>query len=350
MLKYVTYLVNDNSMSIITLDQQLKRLKINSHELDNQVVFEYFNKLPSEERDEKFTKALYIGVLALMEDRLSAFLSKTQNELGTELENLKMIFEMKKEIFYKTAVKGMAAEDDIADFLNQYFETKKLSDKAQTTGTQEGLLPKNKSGDILCFVEGDENKKIVMEIKFDKSIKLGDIEDKDIFTKNKQDTAWSQIIEAKANRGAKVGIMVFDVSLCDSSILKETDSVAFIQVVGFIAIVDSQKGNYSNLLIAYYLARDIILHAKQLDFDGNTLGILMKRLIKDITTFMDVKSLVEDSMKINQQILERLDKGLASIEFCEKYLQKFLGDGKLTDSDLLDFYNGSELREKFSLK
>lgn len=41
-----------------------------------------------------------------MEDRLSAFLSKTSNELGTELESLKMIFEMKKEIFYKSSIKG----------------------------------------------------------------------------------------------------------------------------------------------------------------------------------------------------------------------------------------------------
>lgn len=61
-------------------------------------------------------KALYIGVLALMEDRLSAFLSKTSNELGTELESLKMIFEMKKEIFYKSSIKGVLAEEEIADF------------------------------------------------------------------------------------------------------------------------------------------------------------------------------------------------------------------------------------------
>ena len=66
------------------------------------VIFNYFNNLPAMERDEKFIRALYLGVLALMEDRLSAFLSKTNNELGTELESLKMIFEMKKELFYKS--------------------------------------------------------------------------------------------------------------------------------------------------------------------------------------------------------------------------------------------------------
>ncbi len=65
-------------------------------------------------------------VFALMEDRISAFLAKTTNELGTELESLKMIFEMKKELFYKTTIKGSLAEEDIAEFLNNYFAEKKL--------------------------------------------------------------------------------------------------------------------------------------------------------------------------------------------------------------------------------
>jgi hypothetical protein len=64
-----------------------------------------------------------------------------------------MLFELKKEIFYKSAVKGMMAEEDIAEFLNKYFEEKKWKDEAQTTGTSEGKLPKNKTGDIVCLVD-----------------------------------------------------------------------------------------------------------------------------------------------------------------------------------------------------
>jgi hypothetical protein len=70
-------------------------------------------------------RAIYIGVLAMMEDRLSSFLSKTSNELGTELESLKMIFEMKQELFYKTTMKGMIAEEDVAEYLNKFFKSKK---------------------------------------------------------------------------------------------------------------------------------------------------------------------------------------------------------------------------------
>jgi len=330
--------------NLITLDQKLKRVKINKAEIENEVVFNYFDNLSVKERDDKFYNALYIGVLALMEDRLSAFLAKTENELGTKLESLKMLFDLKKEIFYKTAVK----EDDITEYLNEYFEEKKWKDKAETTGTMEGKLPKNKTGDIVCFVEGEEDRKIVIEAKFDKSIKLGDISNKDMFTK-KYDTAWSQIIEAKANREGKVGIIVFDISLVDNSILKLTESVGYIQGVGFVAIVDSQRGDYSNLIIAYNLARDIVLNAKEIDFDEKTLNIILKRIIKDIDNFFEIRNLVESNIENNKKILEQLEKSLLLMEFNQEYLEKFLKDGKLTEEDLLEFYSGEEVKNKYEL-
>ena len=89
-------------MAKISLNQKLKRVEVKDFEIDNDIVFNYFNKLPAIDRESKLFRALYIGVLALMEDRISAFLSKTSNELGTELESLKMIFDMKKELFFKT--------------------------------------------------------------------------------------------------------------------------------------------------------------------------------------------------------------------------------------------------------
>ena len=188
---------------IVSLDQQNNRVKIAAFELENPIVFEYFSKRAAEEYDDILLRALYIGILALQEDRLASFFAKTENELGTHLESLKAIFEMKKEIFFKTAVKGMAAENDIIDFLNDdFFKRRGFEDVAEASGTAAGLIPGNKTGDILCKVAGQKSCGIAIEVKFDKSYKWGDIEDKDIFIK-KADTAWSQIIEAKANRAAR---------------------------------------------------------------------------------------------------------------------------------------------------
>jgi len=333
---------------MIKINHQLKRIEVKNFEIDNSIVFSYFDQLPASERDEKLFKALYIGVLALMEDRLSAFLSKTSNELGTELESLKMIFEMKKELFYKTTIKGSLAEEDIAEFLNEFFKEKRIKDVAYLTGNEAGNLPRNKTGDILCRINGDSDLRISIECKFDKSIKIGDIESKDVFTR-KYDTAWSQLIESDANRTSKVSIIVFDISLVDNSILKIFENVGFIHSIGFIAIIDSQKGDYSNLAIAYMLARDIAMNAKDVELDKDVLAMIVNRIIKDINEISQIKRMVEGNIENNKAILKQLEKSMLLMDFNQEYLLKFLKDGTLTKKDLLDFYMGEDVKDKYKL-
>jgi hypothetical protein len=333
---------------MLKLDQKLKRVEIKNFELDNDIVFTYFDNLPSSERDDKFIRALYIGVLAMMEDRFSAFLSKTTNELGTELESLKMIFEMKKEVFYKSTIKGTLAEDDIANFLNEYFKSKRMKDVALLTGNSAGELPRNKTGDIICEINGENEIKIAIECKFDKSVKLGEIESNNIFTR-KTDTAWSQLIESNANRKSKVSLIVFDISLVDNSILKFTDSVGYIPEVGFVSIVDSQKGDYKNLVIAYMLARDIAINARNIELDKDVLAMLVKRIIKDINEITTIKALVERNIENNKDILKQIEKSMLLMDFNQKYLTQFLQTGTLTKKDLLDFYSGDGVKDQYKL-
>ncbi|MFA7615499.1 MAG: hypothetical protein WCY16_02840 [Weeksellaceae bacterium] len=333
---------------MLKINQQLKRIEIKEFEIENQIVFNYFDNLPASERDEKLLRAIYIGVLALMEDRISSFLSKTSNELGTELESLKMIFEMKKELFYKSTIKGTLAEEEIAEFLNQYFADKKLKDRAFLTGNTTGNLPKNKTGDIICEVNGTPDLKIAIECKFDKSIRLGDIESKDVFTR-KTDTAWSQLIEAQANRDSKVSIIVFDISLIENSILRNYENVGYIPSIGFVAIINSQKGDYSNLAIAYMLARDIALNATKVELDKDILAVIVNRIIKDINEILAIKSLVLNNIDNNKAILKQLEKSILLMEFNQEYLKRFLSQGTLTKKDLLDFYSGEDIKDKYRL-
>nr|WP_320153965.1 hypothetical protein [uncultured Draconibacterium sp.] len=333
---------------MLKINQQLKRIEIKEFEVENQIIFNYFDNLPVAERDEKLLRAIYIGVLALMEDRISTFLSKTSNELGTELESLKMIFEMKKELFYKSSIKGILAEDEIAEFLNQYFAEKRLKDRATLTGNSVGILPKNKTGDIICEIDGNSNLKIAIECKFDKSVRLGNIETKDLFTR-KADTAWSQLLEAQVNREAKVSLIVFDISLVDNSVLKEVENIGYIPEIGFVAIINSQKGDYSNLAIAYMLARNIALNARQVDLDKDTLMILVNRLIKDINEITTIKNLVNSNIENNKSILKQLEKSILLMEFNQEYLRKFLKEGTLTKEDLLNYYQGEDVKDKYRL-
>lgn len=333
---------------MVKLNQQLKRLEIQEFEIENQIVFNYFDNLPATERDDKLLRAIYIGVLALMEDRISAFLAKTNNELGTELESLKMIFEMKKELFYKSTIKGTLAEEDIAEYLNNFFSEKRIKDRAFLTGNAAGNLPRNKTGDIICEINGSPDLKIAIECKFDKSVKLGDIETKEIFIR-KTDTAWSQLIEAQANRDSQVSLIVFDISLVDNSVLKIFDNVGYIPGVGFIAVINSQKGDYSNLAIAYMLARDIAMNAKVLEIDKDVLAMLVNRIIKDINEVLSIKSLVMQNIDNNKAILKQLEKSILLMEFNQEYLKRFLSQGTLNKKDLMDFYMGEDIKDKYKL-
>jgi hypothetical protein len=335
-------------MPLVSLDQKNSRVQFGAFEVDNKILFEFFNKVAAADRDEQLHKALYIGVLALMEDRLSSFLSRTANELGAELESLKLIFDMKKELFYRSAVKGVLAEADIADFLSEFFDRQKLGDRIELTGDRAGAIRRNKTGDIVCHLAGDSGKRIAIECKFDKSIRLGDIQTKDIFTK-KTDTAWSQLIEAQANRDGQAGIIVFDASLVDNSILAAVQDLKFIPGIGLIAIIDSQKGDYRNLATAYMLARDIALNAKTLELDTDVLKIIVNRLIKDSRDMALVKHLVTANIDNMKQILAQIEKGILLAEFNQRYLIKFLAEGTLTKEDMLAFYAGEEVKERFRL-
>lgn len=335
-------------MPLVSLDQKNSRVQFDAFEVENKILFEFFNRLAAADRDEQLHKALYIGVLALMEDRLSSFLSRTANELGTELESLKLIFDMKKELFYRSAVKGVLAEADIADFLSEFFDRQKITDRIELTGDRTGTIRRNKTGDIVCHLAGDSGKRIAIECKFDKSIRLGDIQTKDVFTK-KADTAWSQLLEAQANRDSQAGIIVFDASLIDNSILAAVQDVKFLPGIGLIAIIDSQKGDYRNLAIAYMLARDIALNAKTLELDTDVLKIIVNRLIKDARDMVLVKHLVISNIDNMKQILAQIEKGILLAEFNQRYLIKFLAEGTLTKEDMLAFYAGEEVKERFRL-
>lgn len=335
-------------MSIISLNQKKKQLELKAFEFQNELAFNYFDKLPSAERDKYLLKALHIGIVALMEDRIAAFLSKTSNELGTELESLKLIYDMQQEVFFKTAQKGADAERTIANFLSNLFESKGLEDSVALTGNASGALEKNKTGDIVCDINGDFGKRIVVECKFDKSIRLGEF-DKTNISNRKSDTIFSQLIESDVNREAKMAIVVLDVSVVDSVVLREVGNVRYYEPLGFIAIVDSQRGDFSNLSIAYMLARDMILKSSPKSFDGELLNAIVSKILADVTRNLSIKKAILSNIQNNKNILETLENNFLSMEFNLKYLSMFLKKGSLDKSELLEFYTADEIRDRFKV-
>ncbi len=331
------------------IDHELQRVQIDSFDISDELVYRYFDSLPGNEREIALLRAIRIGVLAIMEDRFSAFLSKTTDDLGVQLENLKLLFEMKQEVFHKSAIKGVDAENDIFIFLEAYIERFHFGDVVSLSGTSKGVLKNNKTGDILAYVGGENSeKKIAIECKFDKSIKLGNVDSPDIAS-NKYDTAWSQLLEASVNRDANASIIVFDKTLADASIQRAVDGVSYIDNIGFVCIIDYEVSDYHNLAIAYNLARGLALRKDGKNVKMDFVNMLIQRLLKDIHDIQIIEKLVKNNIKNNQQILKNIEKSLLSIEFNQQYLVKYLEDGYLSKADLLDFYQREEIRAKYKL-
>lgn len=331
------------------IDHKLQRVQVDSFEISDELVYRYFDSLPEVERETAMLRAIRIGVLATMEDRFSAFLSKTTDDLGVQLENLKLLFDMKQEVFHKTAIKGVAAENDILDFLEEYIERNRLGDVVSLTGTSKGLLKNNKTGDIMAYVGGESSgRKVAIECKFDKSIKLGDVDSPDIAS-NKYDTAWSQLLEATVNREVNASIIVLDKSLADASIQRAVDGVLYVDGIGFICIIDYEASDYHNLAVAYNLARGLALRKDGKNVEVEFVNMLIQRLLKDIRDVQSIETLVKTNIKNNQQILKNIEKSRLSIEFDQKYLAKYLEDGYLSKADLLEFYQRDEIRARYKL-
>lgn len=331
------------------IDHKLQRVQVDSFEISDELIFRYFDSLLETEREAALHRAIRIGVLAIMEDRFSSFLSKTTDDLGVQLENLKLLFDMKQEVFHKTAIKGVAAENDILGFLENYIERAQLGDVVALTGTSKGTIKNNKTGDILAYVGGENSgRKVAIECKFDKSIKLGDVDSLDIAS-NKYDTAWSQLLEAVVNRDANASIIVFDKTLADASIQRAVDGVAYIDGIGFICIIDYASSDYQNLTVAYNLARGLALRKDGKNVEVEFVNMLIQRLLKDIRDVQNIEVLVKTNIKNNQQILKNIEKSLLSIEFDQKYLAKYLEDGYLSKADLLEFYQREDIKVKYKL-
>lgn len=329
------------------LDHKLSRVLVDSFEISDELVFQYFDSLPEVEREATLMRAIRIGVLAQMEDRFSSFLAKTTDDLGVQLENLKLLFDMKQEVFHKTAIKGIAAENDILEFLEAYIDQRGFGDVVSLTGTSKGLLKNNKTGDIIAYVGGDNTgRKIAIECKFDKSIKLGSVDSSDISAK-KYDTAWSQLLEASVNRDSNASIIVFDRTLADASIQRAVDGVSYINDIGFVCIIDYEASDYRNLAIAYNFARALALRRDGKTIDVEFVNMLIIRILKDIKDVQDIRGLVQSNISNNQKILKNIEKSLMSIEFSQQYLAKYLQDGNISKADLLEFYQREEIRDKF---
>ena len=334
-------------MAIIKLDQKNKALNIAECSIEHSLIFKYFDDLPEKKRDDEFKRALQIGVIALMEDRFAAFLNRTEGELGTQLEALKLIYERNVKAKEKTAESGTSAEPEIYKEIQNYLERAGfIDDQVTMTGASVGVIPRNKTGDIVLTVNGDKTKKIAVEVKFDQSLALGEFEGSDSLGRPR-DTAISQMIESMANREAQLAVIVFDQNRSSDGLKNMVSGISWIPGVGFVVIIDDVRQDYANLFIALDLARSMLLSTLRI-IDQDIFQSLLGRLTNDLSSILETEKLLKDNHSNLKKIATSIRKHALLVGFTQKILKDFIVAGSVSNEALLKLYQGDGLKSQFS--
>ena len=166
---------------------------------------------------------------------------------------------------------------------------------------QRGQLPRNKTGDVLVAIDGKDDYSIGFEVKLDKGVKLGLLDNRGPAAQT--DTAIGQLLEMRANRETDANIIVFDEDSVDATVATAcAGGVKFIQAVGFIVIVSTRCGNFLNLVVVYSISREMAkanIHAK---VDGHVMTMIVERLLYLSNDYKSVEKEVSNIQKSADKI------------------------------------------------
>jgi hypothetical protein len=334
-------------MTLLKLNQNLKSVEISQCSIQHPLIFKYFDDLPEKQRDNEFKRALQIGVIALMEDRFAAFLNRTEGELGTQLESLKLIYERNVKAKEKTSESGIKAETEIFNEIRTYLErVGHKEDQLLMTGSSVGAIKRNKTGDFILTVNGDSSKRIAIEIKFDQSLALGEIDGTDSLGRPR-DTAISQMIESMANREASMAIIVFDQNRSSEGLKNSVNRISWVPGIGFVVIIDNDRMDYSNLYIAIDLARSMLLSTLQI-VDQDIFESLLGRIVNDLSSILETEKLLKDNQNNLKKIATSIRKHALLVGFTQRILRDFITTGNVSNLELLKLYQGDGLKEEFA--
>ena len=75
--------------------------------------------------------------------------------------------------------------------------------------------------------------------------------------------------------------------------------------------------------------------------------MIIERIIHDLRNILEIKDMVEENIEHNKNIMKHIEKSILSMEFNHEYLINFLKEGTMSKKDLLEFYRGGDLRDRF---
>lgn len=321
-------------VSKITLGEESKfevRLDI-SELIESPPLYALMKKASSsKEKIAKALEALSFGSYALYLDTTSTLLNKVERELNGRLSELRLIYEVSKKEEASSAV-GVIAELDFEEALRAISEEMGFGDVVRPTGTnsQDGLVRTagdRKLGDLEILV-ADSGARIAVESKYTEGgPSMGDPTKK---AKNASFTiekhAKGQVLGAQLNRGASYAIYITKPGSDAASKITNGLKVDF-EDMGIYVVADRSTGDYSNLKVAYLVARALTLSIVWPVVQQHHLRTVVNMLIRSLNKIASFKTKMDEVAKtgrdltaLAESILDEYAEELGTIAEVESYL------------------------------
>ncbi len=278
-------------------------------QLENELVFGFFTGTPAPQYTDAFERALVLGCYALSLNGTGELLNKVAMDLNGELQQLRVLMDLRGMKERVAAVAGAEAEVNIIDTLQALSDSHGWGDEITNTGGNVGALARRKVGDAVIAIAGTE-RSIVIESKADKSVSLGDPATTDptkVKTNFETKTAYGQGLTALANRRADVAIMVHFADNVHKSI-RDGGVIQFLpEQPGFVVIVDRVNGSWGPLTAAYALARGLCLAWDDGAERWASVDLIVKRLRRELDRMFAIDEQLERVRTAATSILTSLD-------------------------------------------
>ena len=280
------------------------------YEVEDDFLYDCFRAVPAAEYDDAFKKFLVVGAYAWKEDRLAAFFRKVEDEVEGRLEELKVLYKVRT-LRDKAATRGVEVERSAHEALQDFIDGRGWGDEVVLTGASVGKLPRRKVGDLVVSIAETE-RRVVIESKMEK-YPVGDPTELDGIGKRTHDpekTAYGQNLTAIVNREAHASIIIFDrnnVSPTVRAIGEREFGLRFDpELPAFVALIDPPRDDWTNLFLAYSLARSIALLGETM-LEPQRVELIVKRVMRDLRRLQEIDAQLGKAEKAAKDTLKALD-------------------------------------------
>ncbi len=153
------------------------------------------------------------------------------------------------------------------------------------------------------------------------------------------------VVEAAANRKAVLAMIVVDEGSASPSVKGAVEDVAWLEGAGLVVMVNAERGDFRNLVVAYTFARSLLLAAARPDLEPELLAVVVSRALTEVRRCLDVRKHAEAIARSSVELLKDLGQSEAALASILELLESVDADHPLGATELFTLHRGEDVRE-----